>query len=148
MRGLRLPLSIHTKLTLWYSGVLLAILVAIGALSYSWLSFGLQQDLDASLLTVAQVIKDTGSSEQAPGDSEALLRQLLGPELYDKFVQLLDPEGRPHGPREGRRTDVLPLSPAGPRPGRPRAAHDRDGGGGAARSRSGSSPCRWCGTAG
>ena len=111
MRGFRLPLSIHTKLTLWYSGVLLAILVAIGVLSYSWLSFGLQQDLDASLLTVAQVIKDTGSSEQGPGESEALLRQLLGPELYDKFVQLLDPEGRPHGPREGRRTDVLPLSP-------------------------------------
>ncbi|HJV59118.1 MAG TPA: histidine kinase dimerization/phospho-acceptor domain-containing protein, partial [Methylomirabilota bacterium] len=119
MRGLRLPLSIHTKLTLWYSGVLLAILVAIGALSYSWLSFGLQQDLDASLLTVAQVIKDTGSSEQASGDSEALLRQLLGPELYDKFVQLLDPEGRPHGPREGRRTDLLPLSPQA----RARAAH-------------------------
>jgi heavy metal sensor kinase len=112
VRGLHLPLSVRTKLTLWYSGVLLAILVAIGALSYSWLSFGLQQDLDASLLTVAQVIKDTGSSEQAPGESEALLRQLLGPELYDKFVQLLDPEGRPHGPRDGRRTDVLPLSPA------------------------------------
>jgi heavy metal sensor kinase len=112
VRGFRLPLSIHTKLTLWYSGVLLAILVAIGALSYSWLSFGLQQDLDASLLTVAQVIKDTGTSEGAPGDSEALLRQLLGPELYDKFVQLLDPEGRPHGLREGRRTDLLPLSPA------------------------------------
>ena len=111
MRGLGLPLSLHTKLTLWYSGVLLAILVAIGVLSYSWLGFGLQQDLDASLLTVAQVIKDTGSSEQGPGESEALLRQLLGPELYDKFVQLLDPEGRPHGPREGRRTDVLPLSP-------------------------------------
>ena len=65
MRGLRLPLSIRTKLTLWYSGVLLAILVTIAAISYSWLSFGLQQDLDASLLTVAQVIKDTGSSEQA-----------------------------------------------------------------------------------
>jgi heavy metal sensor kinase len=111
VRGLRLPLSIRTKLTLWYSGVLLAILVTIAAISYSWLSFGLQQDLDASLLTVAQVIKDTGSSEQASGDSDALLRQLLGPELYDKFVQLLDPEGRPHAPRAGRRTDVLPLSP-------------------------------------
>ncbi len=111
MRSLRLPLSIRTKLTLWYSAVLLAILVTIAAISYSWLSFGLQQDLDASLLTVAQVIKDTGSSGEASGDSDALLRQLLGPELYDKFVQLLDPEGRPHAPRAGRRTDVLPLSP-------------------------------------
>jgi heavy metal sensor kinase len=112
VRGLRLPLSIRTKLTLWYSGVLLAILATIAAISYSWLSFGLQQDLDASLLTVAQVIQDTGSSgAEASGDSEALLRQLLGPELYDKFVQLLDPEGRPHTPRAGRRADVLPLSP-------------------------------------
>lgn len=111
MRGLRRPLAVRTRLTLWYSGVLLAILVAMAALSYSWLSFSLQQDLDASLLTVAQVIKDTGSSERAPGESDALLRQLLGPELYDKFVQLLDPEGRPHAAREGRRADVLPLSP-------------------------------------
>lgn len=110
MRGARLPLSLRTTLTLWYSAILLAILVAMGALSYSWLSFSLQQDLDASLLTVAQVIKDTGSSDHS-GDADALLRQLLGPELYDKFFQLLDPEGHPHGPREGPKQDVLPLSP-------------------------------------
>ena len=111
MRRARLPLSLRTTLTLWYSAILLAILVVMGALSYSWLSFSLQQDLDASLLTVAQVIKDTGSSEPSAADPDALLRQLLGPELYDKFFQLLDPEGRPHGPREGRKADVLPLSP-------------------------------------
>jgi heavy metal sensor kinase len=111
VRGLPRPLSVRTRLTLWYTGVLLAILVAMAGLSYSWLSFSLQQDLDASLLTVAQVIKDTGSSGQAPGESDALLRQLLGPEIYDKFVQLLDPEGRPHAGREDRRADVLPLSP-------------------------------------
>ena len=111
MRGARLPLSLRTTLTLWYSAILLAILVAMGALSYSWLSWSLQQDLDASLLTVAQVIKDTGSSEPSAADPDALLRQLLGPVLYDKFFQLLDPEGRPHGPREGRKQDVLPLSP-------------------------------------
>ena len=111
MRRARLPLSVRTTLTLWYSAILLAILVAMGAVSYSWLSFSLQQDLDASLLTVAQVIKDTGSSDPSAGDPDALLRQLLGPELYDKFFQLLDPEGRPHGPREGRKADLLPLSP-------------------------------------
>ncbi|MGH7317887.1 MAG: hypothetical protein ACREJS_16695, partial [Candidatus Rokuibacteriota bacterium] len=96
MRIGRPPVSIRTRLTLWYSGVLLAILIAIGALSYSWLRIAVLQDLDASLLTVAQVIEDTGSPERAAADSEALLWQLLGPELYDKFVQLLDPEGRPH----------------------------------------------------
>ncbi len=117
MRGLRLPLSIRTKLTLWYSGILLAILVDDRRdLLLRGCASSLQQDLDASLLTVAQVIKDTGSSERASDDSEALLRQLLGPELYDKFVQLLDPEGRPHarprGPPDRRAAAVA----AGPRP--------------------------------
>jgi len=108
--GARLRLSLRTTLTLWYSAILLTILVAMGAVSYSWLSWSLHQDLDASLLTVAQVIKDTGSSDVS-GESDSLLRQLLGPELYDKFFRLLDPEGHPHGPRAGGKQDVLPLSP-------------------------------------
>ncbi|MGH7396788.1 MAG: ATP-binding protein [Candidatus Rokuibacteriota bacterium] len=106
----RPSVSIRTRLTLWYSGVLLTILITIGALSYSWLRIAVLQDLDASLLTVAQVIEDTGSPGRAAADSEALLWQLLGPELYDKFVQLLDPEGRPHRAPVGRQPDVLPLS--------------------------------------
>lgn len=111
---MRVPsLSIRTRLTLWYSGVLLAILVTISVLSYSWLRLGLLQDLDASLLTVAQVVRDTGSQERAAGDQEALLRELLGPELYDKFFQLLDPDGRPRATPPPRRPTALPLSPAG-----------------------------------
>ena len=110
---MRVPsLSIRTRLTLWYSGVLLAILVTISVLSYSWLRLGLLQDLDASLLTVAQVVRDTGSQERAAGDQEALLRELLGPELYDKFFQLLDPDGRPRATPPPRRPTALPLSPA------------------------------------
>jgi len=109
----RVPsLSIRTRLTLWYSGVLLAIVVTISVLSYSWLRLGLLQDLDASLLTVAQVVRDTGSQERAAGDQEALLRELLGPELYDKFFQLLDPDGRPRATPPPRRSTALPLSPA------------------------------------
>ncbi len=105
-------LSVRTRLTLWYSAVLLAIVVTIGALSYSWLRFGLLQDLDASLLTVAQVVKDVDAPARAGGDHEALLRELLGPELYDKFFQLLDPEGRPRVTAPARRPYALPLSPA------------------------------------
>lgn len=105
------PLSVRTRLTLWYSAILLGILVVISALSYSVLRWSLYQDLDASLLTVAQVIRDTGyPAERAgvPGDPEAALRELLGPEFYDKFLQLLDPEGRPAPPR--LRGEALPLS--------------------------------------
>jgi len=105
-------LSVRTRLTLWYSGILLAIVVTIGALSYSWLRVGLLQDLDASLLTVAQVVKDTGSAAREAGDHEMLLRELLGPELYDKFFQLLDPEGRPRTSPPARRPYPLALSAA------------------------------------
>jgi len=103
-------LSIRTRLTLWYSGLLLVILVAIGALSYSWLRRTAHQDLDASLLAVARAIKDSGAPGQTEGEVEAVLRNLLGPELYDKLFRLLDPEGRPHGPTGPRRGDALPLS--------------------------------------
>lgn len=103
-------LSIRTRLTLWYSGLLLVILVAIGALSYSWLRRSAHQDLDASLIAVARAIQDAGAPGQTEGEVEALLRNLLGPELYDKLFRLLDPEGRPHGPTGQRRGDALPLS--------------------------------------
>jgi heavy metal sensor kinase len=105
-------LSIRTRLTFWYSAVLLVILVTIGALSYSWLRRSVHQDLDASLLAVAQAVKDTGSPGQTEDQVEALLRDLLGPELYDKFFRLLDPEGRPYAPPGTRRGDALPLSSA------------------------------------
>jgi heavy metal sensor kinase len=41
-----------------------------------------------------------------------MLRELLGPELYDKFFQLLDPEGRPQAALAPNRAGALPLSPA------------------------------------
>jgi heavy metal sensor kinase len=40
------------------------------------------------------------------------LRELLGPELYDKFFQLLDPEGRPRTSPPARRPSTLALSAA------------------------------------
>jgi two-component system OmpR family sensor kinase len=104
-------MSVRTRLTVWYSVVLLAIVLTIGVLSYSWLRWSLARDLDTSLLTVAQVIHDTGYSRGTPPDErdpEAQLRELLGPEFYDKYLQLLDPEGRPHPSAARRRT--LPLS--------------------------------------
>ena len=74
---MRLPgptLSVRTRLTLWYSAVLLAIVVTIGALSYSWLRVGLLQDLDASLLTVAQVVRDVDAANQVNVEREKELR--------------------------------------------------------------------------
>ena len=99
MRPWHRPLSIRTRLTLWYSGLLLLGLVVIGALSYRVLAWSLARDVDASLLAVAQVIRDTGHARTGflrEPDPEGVFRQVLGGELLDKFFQLLDPQGQPN----------------------------------------------------
>ena len=105
-----LPLSVRLRLTLWYTAILLGILVVISGLSYSLLRWSLVQDLDTSLRAVGQVIRDTGWSVPGGTSAEALLRDLLGPEFHDKFFQLVDPEGRP-GAHSAQLRDRLPLSP-------------------------------------
>ena len=70
----------------------------MGWLSYEVLAWSLLQDVDASLGTVAQVIRDTADARQGGSAAEPLLRELLGPEVYDKFFQFRDREGQPGRP--------------------------------------------------
>src|SRR3989442_2315984 len=88
-------------------------LLVVSVLSYSRLRWTIMQDLDTSLLTVAQVIHDTGypGSDLAAGP-ETALRQILGPEFSDKFFQLVEPEGRPGARSTQLRDRALPLSAA------------------------------------
>src|SRR2546426_362703 len=72
------PLAIRTRLTLWYTSVLFAILVVISVLSYSALAWSLRQDLDASLLTVARVVRDTGPAGAGPDLASEALGELPG----------------------------------------------------------------------
>jgi heavy metal sensor kinase len=104
-------LGLRARLTLWYGGVVLAVLLLFGTLSYGVLRWTLFNDVDSTLLVVAQVVRDTGYPRApSPVDPEARLRALLGPDFFDRFLQLLDPEGetepgiRPNGSR------ALPLS--------------------------------------
>jgi hypothetical protein len=106
-RGLR---SIRTRLTVWYTGLLLVILLLIGTLSYQVLAWSLYQDVDASLVAVAQVIRDTEHARGGGGAAEAALRELLGPDFVDKFFQLRDPEGRLGEGSASLRNRGLPLS--------------------------------------
>ncbi len=110
---LRRALSIRARLTLWYTALLLAILATVSALAYSALRAALLRDADASLLTVAKVIAAT-SVEHPGGASEtsadAALRDLLGPELYDKFFRLVDPGGHTAARSPGRGAETLRLS--------------------------------------
>jgi heavy metal sensor kinase len=106
-------LAVRTRLTLWYASILLAILLVISALSYVLLRWTLLRDVDASLLIVAEVMRDTGYSPAAPVPGpgpEAAVREILGPEFYDKVFRLVDPHGNP-GPGSGHPQErPLPLS--------------------------------------
>src|SRR3989442_84683 len=107
------PLSIRTRLTLWYTGILLAILAVIGWLSYSLLRSRLIQDLDTSLLAVRPGGSDTGwaGSGAAPGGGpQAAPRGVPRPGFFDKFFPPLDPEGRPGARSTHLREETLPLS--------------------------------------
>jgi heavy metal sensor kinase len=117
--------TVRLALTLWYTGVLLVILLLISGLSYSLLRWSVMHDVDQSLVTTAQVVheasQEVAATTQIPGP-EAALRELLGPEFYDKFFQLFDPDGHLRARSRLRRGGRLALSPeaiANARQGRP-----------------------------
>jgi heavy metal sensor kinase len=113
MKLLLRPLSIRTRLTLWYSVVLLAILLVMGTLSYSILRWSLIRDLDASLLTVAKFIHESGheADDARPGSNpEVALQEILGPEFYDKVFQFVDATGAPAVRSTQLRHRTLPLT--------------------------------------
>ena len=87
----RLPLSIHTRLTLWYAGAMLIILVLISGGSYSLLAWSMDQDVDRSLLTVADVVRDTTRGPDSLEATERWLREVLDPD--HRLFQLYGPDG-------------------------------------------------------
>jgi signal transduction histidine kinase len=106
------PLSVRTRLTLWYSALLLATLAGMGALSYEILAWSLLRDTDAAILGVAEVIRATGQGRTGllrDPAAEGALRDALGSRLLDTFFQLVEPGGQPSR-RSPRLTRPLPLS--------------------------------------
>ena len=128
------PLSIRARLTLWYAGALLAILAVVSALSYSVLRWSLLQQVDASLATVAQIVRETDERGAGGSEVERAIRDLLGPGFSDQFFQFLDPEGRSRFRSGPPPAAALPLSPEAREQRRARAAHVRDARGSAERA--------------
>lgn len=113
MRSWLGPLSIRTRLTLWYGTALLVILLVIAALSYSILRWSLIRDLDASLLIVAKFINDSGykaDSSEIGSNPEVAMQEILGPEFYDKVFQFVDEKGALAARSTQLRHRTLPLS--------------------------------------
>ena len=105
------PLSIRARLTIWYAGALLAILAVVSALSYSALRWSLLQQVDASLATVAQIVRETDERGAGGSEVERAIRELLGPGFSDQFFQFLDPEGRSRFRSGPPPAAALPLTP-------------------------------------
>jgi len=105
------PLGIRARLTIWYAGALLAILAVVSALSYSVLRWSLLQQVDASLATVAQIVRETDDRGAGGSEVERAIRELLGPGFSDQFFQFLDPEGRSRFRSGPPPAAALPLSP-------------------------------------
>jgi heavy metal sensor kinase len=105
--------TLRGRLTLWYSGVLTALLALLGSGSFILLTHGLQNTVDDSLDSLAHAIAD--SVRQPPSQASDLaesLQSLLGPELAERFVQLLDPFGHLDPRLAPQRRSRLPLNAA------------------------------------
>lgn len=107
MRGWWSRRPIRTRLTVWYSAVLLAIVLVISAFSYVMLRRSLIGDLDVELAVAGQLVRDAGLG--VPDRSEAELREILGSRFHEIFFQVAGPGGREAASRSlGKRR--LPLS--------------------------------------
>lgn len=105
------PRTLRGRLTLWYSGILTAMLAVLGGTAVILLDRGLRNNIDDSLSSVTRTIAE---SVRHPAffssDIEDSLQRLLGPELAARLFQLLDPFGHidPRVVPQGR--SRLPLS--------------------------------------
>lgn len=105
------PTTLRGRLTLWYTGILTAMLAVFGVVSVLLLDRGLRNNVDASLDSLARAIADSARRPSPLGaDIEDSLQALLGPELAERFFQLLDPFGRLDPRMLPPRKSRLPLS--------------------------------------
>ena len=93
---IRHPSTLRGRLTLWYTGILTAMFALLALTSVILLDRGLRNNVDDSLNTVGRAIADSVRRPSFFGpDIEDSLQSMFGPELAQRFFQLLDPFGRP-----------------------------------------------------
>jgi heavy metal sensor kinase len=105
------PTTLRGRLILWYTGILTAMLALLAAVSVMLLDHGLRKNVDDSLNSLARAIAEPVRRPFFFGtDIEDSLQSMLGPELAERFFQLLDPFGRLDPRLVPPRRSRLPLS--------------------------------------
>lgn len=103
--------TLRARLILWYTGILTAMLVLLGATSVMLLDHGLRNNVDDSLNSVARAMAESLRRPSVfPPGIEDTLESMLGPQMAERFFQLLDPFGRPDPRLVPPRRSKLPLS--------------------------------------
>ena len=88
--------TLRGRLILWYTAILSAMLALLGATSVMMLDHGLRTNIDDSLNSVARAIADSVRRPSFfPPGIEEKLESMLGPQLAERFFQLLDRYGQP-----------------------------------------------------
>ena len=105
--------TLRGRLILWYTAFLSAMLALLGATSVMMLDHGLRSNVDDSLNSVARAIADSVRRPSFfPPGIEDTLESMLGPQLAERFFQLLDRYGQPDPRLVPPERPRLPLSAA------------------------------------
>jgi two-component system OmpR family sensor kinase len=89
------PSTLRARLTLWYVGILTAMLALFGTISVVLLDRALRNNVDASLRSLGDTIAESARRPAfPPPDLQESLESLFGPQLAERLFQLLDPFGR------------------------------------------------------
>ncbi len=102
------PASIRTRLTLWYTTVLLLILVVVSGFAYSLLARALARDVDRSLLEVAESVRGAlAAGHGLAGARDALVA--LDSKFHDQVFQVVGAGGTPAFRSRRLQGETVPL---------------------------------------
>ncbi len=102
--------SLRTRLTLWYTSLLAATFLLLGAAAYGLLAYNLSHDVDSSLSGVARVMAEQarrGDTVFPPPEIDEAFRRFFGFSPWERFFDIVPP-GRSVPPSGAGK---LPLTP-------------------------------------
>lgn len=111
MRKINLP--IRWRLTIWYGGILAAILVVFASGVYIYFSNSLQKNIDTKIKSIGEVLSSamTETHDQSIfGNFERYLENVLGRKPKGKFIQIMDSSGKIGAKMSDIETETLPTS--------------------------------------
>jgi two-component system, OmpR family, sensor kinase len=111
MKKLNLP--IRWRLTIWYGGILTAILLIFATGVYTYFRNSLQKSIDTKIKSIAEVLSSSMMESHNPtifGNFERYLENVLGRKPKGKFIQIIDSSGRIGAKMSDIETETLPTS--------------------------------------